>query len=154
MFGEMPFQNLHARVDRAAERFDIMDGERKFGELRFDRGRWNFLGTDIQVTHCIVPRLRRLGDFAPRAEALAAIRAGTVYYLGAEDDIDETFTDEGRALIREYREQKVEFEMSVDSDSVEIIKPVVDRLREIERQLHLLPYRIGGSIYDGLGNKD
>lgn len=155
MFAEMPFQNLLARANREAKRFDIFDGERKFGELRFVEGfRWVFKGTDIEVTHCIVPRMRGLAVDATRTEALAAIRAGTEYYLAVEDDVSETFTDEDRALIAEYREQKFEFEMSVDSDSEEILKPVVDRLREIERRLDLVPYVIGGSVYNGLGDDD
>ena len=38
----------------------------------------------------------------------------------------------------------------VDSDSEEIIKPVVDKLRALEKQLGVEPYMIGGSIYEGV----
>lgn len=42
----------------------------------------------------------------------------------------------------------LEYTDVVDSDSVELIKPVVDKLRAFEKKYNLEPYHIAGSVYD------
>ena len=60
----------------------------------------------------------------------------------------ETDPEEIEALTNTYITLQREYADVVDSDSAEIIKPVVDALRTIEKLLNLPAYTIGGSVYN------
>jgi hypothetical protein len=60
----------------------------------------------------------------------------------------ETDPDEVEALTNTYKALQREYADVVDSDSAEMIKPVVDALREVEKRLGLPAYNIGGSVYN------
>ena len=47
-----------------------------------------------------------------------------------------------------YLAKKSEYELSVDSDNVELVKPIVDELRRIEKKWNLPNYQILGSVYN------
>jgi hypothetical protein len=59
----------------------------------------------------------------------------------------ETDPEEIEALTNTYKALQREYADVVDSDSAEIIRPVVDALRAIEKLLGLPAYTIGGSVY-------
>lgn len=48
-----------------------------------------------------------------------------------------------------YKTIKGEYELAVDSDDINMIKPIVDKLREMEKELGLPRYDIHGSVYNG-----
>ncbi|RYF04690.1 MAG: hypothetical protein EOO77_29320 [Oxalobacteraceae bacterium] len=130
-------------------RFDIHDDGLKFAELRPNEGRWSVKGSHVELAYCMAARVHRLPVGATEVEALQALRQGTADYIRNEDDTAEMFDESMHAMIAEYRHLRGEYEIEVDSDCMEILKPTVDRLRVVERQLHLLPYVIRGAVYDG-----
>jgi hypothetical protein len=146
------FENLTRRrvaLPGRAWRFDLHGDGEKFAELRPIGNQWKIAARYTEVAQCVHRRLAALPLGSDETQALAAVRKGIEDLIGYEDDVDETYSDRTLALMQEYRVLRLNFDLDVDSDCVDTLRPTVDRLRVVERELHLLPYVIGGAVYNG-----